>query len=130
MKVQTFQRQIRLQEWASQIKAQNESGMTVREWCKATGIGYKNFYRRRKCVREEMLEALESHGNKSKELGLTTVNKKQLSVEAEPPVITPVNVPQAKGAALTVWIGHYAIDIQNGADAGTIDQVLRTVSRL
>ena len=104
--------------------------MTVREWCEAAGIGYKNFYRRRKCVQEEMLEALESQNNKSKALSLTTVNQKQLSVQTEHPVITPVNVPQSKGAALTVWIGHYAIDIQNGADAGTIDQVLRVVSRL
>jgi len=130
MKLQNLKRQVQLQEWASHIKAQSESGMTVREWCIAAGIGYKNFYRRRKCVQEEMLEALESQGNKSKALGLTTLNKTQLSVQAEPPVITPVNVPQTQGAALTVWIGHYAIDIQNGADAGTIDQVLRMVSRL
>ena len=129
MKLQNIKRQMRLQEWASQIKAQTQSGMTVREWCEAAGIGYKNFYRRRKCVQEEMLEALEAK-NTSKSSKLTVIKENQLPIKHGPPVITPVNIPQSKGAALTVWIGHYAVDIQNGADAGTIDQVLRAISRL
>ena len=130
MKLQDLKRQLRLQEWSSQIKAQSESGMTVREWCDITGIGYKNFYRRRKCVQEELLEILEDNGKKSKVSDLAIMNENRLPVKNESPVITPVNIPQTKGAALTVWIGHYAVDIQNGAEAGTIDQVLKVVSRL
>ena len=130
MKIQTLQRQVRLQEWASQINAQRRSGMTVIEWCQENGVGYKNFYYRLRRVQEELLEALEARGGKSKALSLAAVSEKQLSVQTESPVITPVSIPQSKGAALTVWIGHYAVDIQNGADAGTIDQVLKAVSRL
>jgi hypothetical protein len=48
--------------------------MTVRKWCEAAGIGYKNFYRRRKCVQEELLETLEEHGNKSKISDLAILN--------------------------------------------------------
>ena len=130
MKVQTLERQMRLQEWASQVEEQNQSGMTVMEWCQAKGVGYKNFFYRKRRVREELLEAYETRRDKSQPTELTTINKNQFPTKHEPPVITPVNIPQIKGAALTVWIGHYAVDIQNGADAGTIDQVLRVVSRL
>ena len=130
MKIQTLQRQVRLQEWASQINAQRRSGMTVTEWCQENGVGYKNFYYRLRRGQEELLEALEARGGKSKALSLAAVSEKQLSVQTESPVITPVSIPQSKGAALTVWIGHCAVDIQNGADAGTIDQVLKAVSRL
>ena len=130
MKLQELKRQARLQEWASQINAQRKSGTTVMEWCQENGIGYKNFYYRLRRVQEELLEALETRDGKSKTLSLTTINEKQLSVQTDAPVITPVNIQQSKGAALTVWIGHYAVDIQNGADVGTIDHVLRAVSRL
>jgi hypothetical protein len=129
MKVQTIERRIRLQEWASQIEEQAQSGMTVMEWCQKNNVGYKNFFYRKRRVREELLEEFEKSNN-SKSAKIATINQKQLSVKNELPIITPLNIPQTKGAALTVWIGHYAVDIQNGADAGTIDQVLNVVSRL
>ena len=130
MKVQTIERQMRLQEWASQIEEQSQSGMTVMDWCQANGIGYKNFFYRKRRVREELLEAYETRGGKSHISELATINKNKLPTEHEPPEITPLNIPQTKGAELTVWIGQYAVDIQNGADVETIDQVLRMVSRL
>ena len=129
MKLQNLKRQIRLQEWASQIEAQAQSGMTVRKWCEAAGIGYKNFYRRRRCVQEEMLEVLEAKDT-SKSSKLAVVKENQLPVKHEAPIFAPVTIPQSKGAALTVWIGTYAVDIQNNADDTTIEQVLRVVSRL
>ena len=120
---------MRLQEWASQINAQRQSGLNVRKWCEENGIGYKCFYYRLRRVQEEMLEALEER-NTSKSSKLSVIKENQLSTKQESPVFAPVTIPQSKGAALTVWIGYYAVDIQNGADAGTIDQVLRMVSRL
>ena len=130
MKLQEVKRQAKLQEWASQISDQSQSGMTVKKWCEAAGIGYKNFYRRKKCVQEEFLEALEAQVSKSQIAELSTQNNNKLTVPQEPPIFAPITVPQTKGAALTVWIGTYAVDVQNGADAGTIDQVLKVVSRL
>ena len=129
MKLQNLKRQLQLQEWASQINAQRQSGMKVRDWCEAAGIGYKNFYYRMRRVQEEMLEALEEK-NTSKSSALAVTKDNQLPGKHEVPVFTPVTIQQSKDAALTVWIGSYAVDIQNGADAGTIDQVLRVVSRL
>jgi len=130
MKLQNLKRQLQLQEWASQLKAQSESGMTVREWCQTAGIGYKNFYRRRKRVQEELLEALEEDSKKSKISDLEILNKNLQPVKHDSPIITPLTITQSKGAALTVWVGSYAVDVQDGADSETIEHVLRVVSRL
>ena len=130
MKLQDVKRNLQLQEWASQINTQRQSGMKVKDWCEATGIGYKNFYYRMRRVQEEMLEALEARGSKSQITELATLNKNQLPEKHEVPVFTPLTIPQSKGAALTVWIGNYAVDIQDKADDTTIEHVLKVVSRL
>jgi hypothetical protein len=39
-------------------------------------------------------------------------------------------MPRPKGAAVTVRVGAYAVDIQNGAEGAIIEQVLKAVSRL
>ena len=130
MKLQNFKRQLQLQEWASQIKAQSQSGMPVKEWCEAAGIGYKNFFYRKRKVQEDLLESLEERDNKSQISELATVNNNQLPIKQAAPVFASVTIPQAKGAALTVWIGTYAVDIQNNADTTKIEEVLRVVSRL
>ena len=131
MKLQQVKRQAQLKEWATQISEQKQSGMAVRQWCEANGLGHKNFYYRRKRVQEELLEAMEEESG-SQLPGLSTSSKKELPVQSETSVAVPIpiNMLQNKGAALTVWIGSCAVDIQNGADAGTINQVLRVVSQL
>jgi len=46
------------------------------------------------------------------------------------PVFAALPIPQSKLAAVTVWIGNHAVDIQNGADGAVVEQVLKVVSRL
>jgi hypothetical protein len=46
------------------------------------------------------------------------------------PVFAALPMPQGRGAALTVWIGGYSVDVHNGADEAVIEQVLRAVARL
>jgi hypothetical protein len=128
MGLQKLKRQARLQEWASLIRAREESGMTVRGWCEATGICVKKYYYRLKRVQEECLEALEN-ARATQSAGLATTAVGQLQ-QHEAPVFMPVHMPQSKGAALTVWIGNCAVDIQNGADAAMVEHVLKAVSRL
>ena len=130
MKIQKIKRQLQLEEWASQINAQRQSGMSVKQWCEAAGLGHKNFYYRIRKVQEEMLEALESKSSKSQKSELSLLNNKELPILHEAPVFAPVSMPQVKGAAVTVWIGSYAVDVQNGADGTTVEQILRVVSRL
>ena len=51
MMVQETVRNIRLQEWAIWIKAQQESGLTVTQWCKESGVDKKTYYYRLKRIR-------------------------------------------------------------------------------
>ena len=129
MKAQELKRQMLLREWASQIKAREESGMTVKQWCAENGASQKTYYYRLKRVREELLESL-TRGNTQQ---LSVVQKNCISrmdQQIDSPAFAALPMPQSKGAALTVWLGGWAVDIQNGADGTLVEQTLRTVSRL
>lgn len=47
----------RLHEWAEQIKAQQESGMTVKEFCTQNGINIKTYYYHLRKVQECYVES-------------------------------------------------------------------------
>lgn len=49
--------EVRLREWTEQIKAQQESGMTVAEFCAENGINLKTYYYRLRKVREQCMES-------------------------------------------------------------------------
>ena len=50
--ITTVKKKLRLQEWAAQIEAQQQSGLTVRSWCEQNGISAKTYYYRLRKVRE------------------------------------------------------------------------------
>ena len=54
--ITTVKHELRLQEWAEQIKSQQSSGLTVREWCAENGINAKTYYYRLRKVREQFME--------------------------------------------------------------------------
>jgi len=146
MNVQEVKRILRLQEWTLQINECKQSGQSVRQWCYEHGIKAKTFYNRMKVVREGMLELAETVS-----AGLTTPcavgssgvggqlsdseqkissGKYKYAESPEKPIFAELQIPQAKQAAMTVRMGGYSIDIQNGADAMTVEQVLRLVAQL
>ena len=129
MNAQEIKRKMLLREWASQIKAREESGMTVKQWCAENGPSLKTYYYRLKRVREELLESLSS--DSSHQLSVVAdkcVSQPEQQVYSPPFAALPI--PQSKGAAITVWVSGYAIDIHNGADESLVEQTLRVVSRL
>ena len=103
MSITKLTRQIRLNEWSNQIKACEASGLTVTEWCYEKGISIKTYYYRKKRIREEYLDSLDSSEGQVLALGARVDN--QLCVREEAPVFATVPVPQSKGAAVAVWIG-------------------------
>ena len=125
MTAQKAARIMKLQEWAKQIEQCHQSGMPTRQWCEENGIGYKNYYYRKKRVREELLDAMES-GN-----GLM-IRQKQ-SVQMAAPVfaeVPAVTMNDYSAVAATVQIGAYITEINNGANLETVEGVLRTLSLL
>lgn len=55
--ITTVKQELRLREWTEQIKAQQESGMTVTAFCAQNGINLKTYYYRLRKVREHCVEA-------------------------------------------------------------------------
>ena len=62
--ITTVKRDVQLQEWTEQIKAQKESGMTVTAFCAQNGINIKTYYYRlrKEGLREAVLNAI-AHKN-------------------------------------------------------------------
>ncbi len=54
--ITTIKKEMQLQEWSAQIKSQQASGLTIREWCKENGIKPNTYYNRLRKVREQYIE--------------------------------------------------------------------------
>jgi hypothetical protein len=54
--ITTIKKEMQLQEWSAQIKAQQASGLTILEWCAENGIKPNTYYNRLKKVREKYIE--------------------------------------------------------------------------
>ena len=115
-------RRIRTQEWAMMVKKCQQSGLTVSQWCDENGVSTKTYYYRRKRIREELLEVAEA--------GNAFQLSECASDRMEAPVFAALPMPRKSGAAITVRIGTYIAEIHNGAEAETVESVLRTLTRL
>jgi len=54
--IRAIKQEVRLQKWSAQIKAQQTSGMTVRQWCAQNGINSKTYYYYLNKVRAQYLK--------------------------------------------------------------------------
>lgn len=55
--ITTVKRDVQLRKWSEQIKAQQESGMTVTAYCAQNGINIKTYYYHLRKVREKCMES-------------------------------------------------------------------------
>jgi len=122
MSVQGVVRNVQMQGWAHQIDECERSGLSVRHWCEENGVNTKTYYYRRKRIREELFESMESGG--------TTQLSQWTPKQAEVPVFAALPMRRRSEMAVTVQIGAHVADIHNGADAETVESVLRTLVRL
>ena len=97
-------RQQKLGEWAERVSACRNSGVSVRAWCQENEVCEQTYYRWQRRLYELAQEEREG-------------------VFAE---ITPIQ--RATGhIAVTVQIGSVELAVHNGADAATVEAVLRAV---
>ena len=116
MSVQATKKIAMLQEWANQIREHKQSGMSVSQWSAACGYTVKTYYYRLRRVREELLNAAGENGG----TGM-----------AEKPVFAALPMLQRTGgAAVTVRLGQYLVEIHNGAEANVIEQTIKAVRQL
>ena len=101
--LQTRNGQNKLAIWAGRISECRNSGQNVKDWCKENGICEQTYYRWQKRLFE--------------------IAKAQQEVQfAE---VTPVQPVRSGNVAVTVRIAGAEADIHSGADAATVETVLR-----
>ena len=101
--LQTLNQQNKLALWAGRISECRSSGQNVKVWCKENGICEQTYYRWQKRLFE--------------------MAKAQQEIQfAE---VTPVHPSCSGNVAVTVRIAGAEADIHGGADAATVETVLR-----
>ena len=90
-------------EWAARITECRSSGLTVRQWCSAHKISPQTYYRWQRRI-FDMIKAQQ---------------------EPQFADITPEQLSPIGGVAVTVRMDWAELDIHSGADAATVETVLR-----
>ena len=101
--LQTINQQNKLALWAGRISECRSSGQNIKDWCKENGICEQTYYRWQKRLFE--------------------IAKAQQEIQfAE---VTPAQPVGCGNVAVTVRIAGAEADIHSGADAATVETVLR-----
>ena len=101
--LQTRNGQNKLAIWAGRISECRNSGQNVKDWCKENGICEQTYYRWQKRLFE--------------------IAKAQQEIQSAE--VTPVQPVRSGNVAVTVCIAGAEADIHSGADAATVETVLR-----
>ena len=101
--LQTVNQQNKLALWAGRISECRNSGQNVKVWCKENGICEQTYYKWQKRL-FEMAQAQQ---------------------EVQFAEVTPVQPVRSGNVAVTVRIAGAEADIHSGADAATVETVLR-----
>ena len=110
---------LKKEQWQKLIKDCQNSGMTVKAWCKANGICEQTYYRNLRKYREEICAVLpvpqnESNGN-------------------QPVVFQKVELPVSRvidgSAAIRLHLCNAVVEIQEGTSPETIQAVLGALQR-
>lgn len=96
--------QQKLSEWAERVSACRNSGCSVRSWCQENDVCVQTYYR---CQRRLYNLAQEKHEGGFAE-------------------IAPIR-RTTDSIAITVQIGSLELAVHNGADAASVEAVLRAV---
>lgn len=101
--IQTLNSQNKLHLWAERISACRSSGQNVKVWCKENGICEQTYYKWQKRLFE--------------------MAKSQQEVQFTE--VTPVQPVRPGNIAVTIRMAGTEADIHSGADASTVEMVLR-----
>lgn len=103
--LQMYNEQAKLARWAQVVSQCRGSGVSVRQWCQENGVNISSYY---KWQRKVYAAAQDQQARSFVE-------------------VTPVQPEAVGGVAVTLRIAGAELDIHNGADAATVEAVLRAV---
>jgi len=101
--LQTLNGQNKLALWAGRISECRNSGQNVKAWCRENGVCEQTYYKWQKRL-FEMAQAQQ---------------------EVQFAEVTPVQTLHCSNVAITIRIAGVEADIHSGADAATVETVLR-----
>ena len=101
--LQEIPAQNKLAEWAGKISTCRNSGLPVKTWCKQNGVCEQTYYKWQRRI-FEMAQAQQ---------------------EVQFAEVTPAQPVRCGDVAMTVRIAGAEADIHSGADAATVETVLR-----
>lgn len=108
--------------WIQRIRECKESSQTVTAWCAENNISLKSYYYWMRKIKREAFDALPQE------------RKPRVPSEVSPATvfaeISKSSTVLTSGTAVILRIGETAVEIQNGADAVTIENVLRILHTL
>ncbi len=105
--LQVMYKQERLENWTARIAACRGSGMTVRAWCRENGLSEKTYYYWQRRLYDTLSRQRETAQPTFAEITPSILNRLDPSI------------------AVTVRISGAEADIHVGADAATVETVLR-----
>ena len=103
--LQVYNEQAKLAQWAQVVPQCRDSGVSVRQWCQENGVNVSSYYKWQRKV-------------------YAAAQAQQESSFVE---VTPVHPAAVIGVAVTLRIAGAELEIHNGADAATVEVVLRAV---
>lgn len=101
--LQTLNEQNKMAEWAGRIAECRNSGLSVKEWCSNHNLCTQTYYRWQKRLFDL------THAQQEVQFG----------------EVTPLQPVRAGDVAVTVRIAGTEVDVCNGADAATVETVIR-----
>ena len=102
--LQTVNQQRKLSEWAERVSACRSSGQSVKTWCRENGVSEQTYY-----MWQRRLYELAQDGQENRFTEITPQRMSNNSI------------------AVTMQIGSVELSIHNGADAATVEAVLRAM---
>ena len=100
--LQVHNGQNKLAEWAAKISACRSSGMAVKTWCKENGVCEQTYYKWQRRL-----------------FAMSQAQQAVRFAEVTPPAV------QCSNVAVTVRMGGSEAAVHSGADAATVETVLR-----
>ena len=113
--MRTSKHEIEKAKWIQNIKEFNESGLTVRDWCRTKGITHGSYYYWLKVIREEALI----------KAGTLAVTGQPQFAELRPTIETGISTIANRQTTCAVLRSNgNEIEVLNGADPNTLGLIL------
>lgn len=101
--LQAYNEQNKLAQWAQTVAQCRDSGLSVRQWCQEHGVNVSSYYKWQRKV-----------------YAAVQAQQEKRFVE-----VTPTQPVAVRSVSVTIRIAGAEADIHNGADAATVETVLR-----